>query len=136
MLPLRHATGWRIGSLFLLTSVIIVMVMPAPAIAPDIDFQSIPHADKWLHAAVFLVLALWFTGLYAKHSYWKVALGLLLFGGAIELVQRTLAYRTGDLADVLANLLGILAGLAIAVAGIGGWSLRVEERFAAWAAAR
>ena len=84
-------------------------------------------ADKWLHAATFLVLAVWFSGQYARHAYWRIALALLAFGIVIELCQRMVTYRTGDLLDLAANAAGIALGLLVAVAGAGGWSMRVEN---------
>ena len=90
------------------------------------------HADKWLHASTFLVLALWFAGQYRPRSYWYIAVGLMLFGMFIEFCQRLVGYRMADWADVGANTIGIVVGLLIALAGAGGWCLRVEN----WHAAR
>jgi len=90
------------------------------------------HADKWLHAAIFLVLALWFAGQYQARAYWRVAVGLMAFGFLIELCQLTVSYRTADWIDIGANTAGIIAGLAVASAGLGGWCQRVE----AWHMAR
>ena len=83
--------------------------------------------DKWLHGFTFLFLTVWFTGQYARRAYWRVIVGLTLFGVFIEFCQRFLTYRTSDPADVAANVAGIVLGLAIALAGLGGWSLRVES---------
>ena len=90
------------------------------------------HVDKWLHGLTFLVLALWFTGQYQARSYWRIAAGLMAFGFLIELCQMTVSYRTADWIDIGANTAGIIAGLAVASAGLGGWCLRVE----AWHMAR
>ena len=106
------------------------MVSPALGIFPRVSVRTLLHFDKWLHGGIFFVLTLWYSGQYARHSYWKIALWLLLFGGGIEVIQRFLTYRSGDLMDFLANLAGIVAGLAIAFAGLGGWSQRLERRFA------
>jgi VanZ family protein len=86
--------------------------------------------DKLLHGATFLVLAVWFTGLYSKSAYWRVGLGLLFFGVLIEISQRMLSYRTADLLDVGADTAGIVLGLVIGAAGMGGWCLRVEAHLA------
>ncbi len=92
----------------------------------------IAHADKWLHGLTFLALSLWFAGQYRSRSYWRVAVGLMAFGLLIELCQLMVAYRTADWIDIGANTAGIIAGLAVASAGLGGWCLRVE----AWHMAR
>jgi hypothetical protein len=36
------------------------------------------------------------------------------------------SYRTADWYDVAADAAGIIIGIAIAIAGVGGWSLSVE----------
>jgi hypothetical protein len=51
---------------------------------------------------------------------------MLAFGGFIELCQRMLSYRSAESLDLLADAVGIAMGLAIAAAGAGGWSLRLE----------
>jgi VanZ family protein len=82
--------------------------------------------DKWLHSVTFVVLALWFAGQYRPRSYWRIGVGLIFFGAFIEACQRFVTYRTADWFDIVANTLGIVAGLLVAMAGVGGWSLRVE----------
>ena len=59
-----------------------------------------------------------------------MGIGLLLFGLVIEACQLMVSYRTADWIDVGANAAGIILGLVIGVAGIGGWCLRAEERLA------
>jgi hypothetical protein len=49
---------------------------------------------------------------------------------AIEVGQRMVGYRTAEWLDVGADTAGILVGLAIAFAGLGGWCLRFEKRMA------
>jgi len=134
MLPLRHARSWRIGSVLLLIFVLAATLMPAAWFFGDKAraLSWFVHADKWLHGLTFLVLALWFAGQYRARSYWRVAASLMIFGFIIELCQLTVSYRTADWIDIGANTAGIIAGLAVALAGLGGWCLRVE----AWHLAR
>lgn len=129
MLPLRHARRWQLASLFILFLVLVATLMPAVWFWDDkgVAIRWFRDFDKWLHGITFLTLSLWFTGLYRKSSYWKVALGLLAFGLVIEASQRMVSYRTADWLDVGADAAGIIVGLLIGLAGIGGWCLRVEE---------
>ena len=132
MLPLRHVRRWQLASLIILFFVLAMALMPAVWFFDDKVkalswFESV---DKWLHGVTFLVLSLWFTGLYRTGSYWKMGIGLLLFGLVIEACQLMVSYRTADWIDVGANAAGIILGLVIGVAGIGGWCLRAEERLA------
>lgn len=132
MLPLRHARAWQMASLFLLLVVLAATLMPAVWFWDD-RFKALSwfeSIDKWFHGITFLVLSLWFTGLYSKKAYWRVGLGLLMFGLIIEACQRMVSYRTADWLDVGADAVGIIVGLVIGAAGIGGWCLRAEERLA------
>ena len=88
------------------------------------------HVDKWLHGIAFVVLAVWFAGQYRPGSYWRIAVGLLAFGVLIEACQRMVTYRSADWLDIAADAAGIAVGLAIAMAGLGGWSLWFEKRLA------
>ena len=84
-------------------------------------------SDKWVHAVTFAVLALWFSGQYARRSYWRLIMGLVAFGVLIEMTQRMVSYRSAEWTDLLADLLGLAVGMAVALAGAGGWCLRFEE---------
>ena len=129
MLPLRYARRWQVASLTLLLLVLAATLMPAVWYWDD-RFTAISWfegVDKWFHGVTFLVLSLWFTGLYHKRSYWKIGIGLLFFGLVIEACQRMVGYRTAEWLDVGADAVGIILGLVIGAVGIGGWCLRAEE---------
>lgn len=131
MLPLRYASRWRTASLVLLVLVLAAAVMPAVWFWPDIGslFSWFDAVDKSVHAIVFAFLAVWFAGQYRPRSYWRIAVGLLMFGLLIELCQRMLVYRSAEWLDVAADVVGIIGGLLIAAAGLGGWCQRVEARY-------
>lgn len=134
MLPLRHARRWRIAGFVLLVSVLIVTLMPAVWMWPERQ-QFIAwfiDADKWLHAITFVFLAIWFAGQYRPQSYWRIGVGLFFFGVFIEACQRLVTYRSAEWFDIVADSAGIVVGLAVAMAGLGGWSLRFES----WMVAR
>lgn len=129
MLPLRYARRWRIASTIYLILVLGFTVMPEVWLWPDrvrIVFW-LDNLDKWAHVATFAFLALWFAGQYRPRSYWRIALGLLAFGALIEVCQRAVGYRTAELLDFGADTIGIIIGLAIAMAGAGGWCLPFED---------
>ena len=85
------------------------------------------NPDKWAHLLTFAVLAVWFAGQYRRKSYWRIAAGLVGFGILIELCQQTVGYRSAEWLDLGADVLGIVLGLAIGLAGAGGWSQRFEN---------
>jgi VanZ family protein len=129
MLSLRYAGRWRAAGLMLLIMVLAATLMPAVWFLSDRqDFINwFTNIDKWLHGVTFVFLALWFSGQYERRAYWRIAFGLFLFGVLIELSQRMVAYRSAEWNDLAADVGGIVIGLTIAAAGVGGWSLRTER---------
>ena len=125
MLRLRHEKRWRLAGIVLLLTVLATTIMPTLWLWP------LPGkfllSDKWLHLLVFLFLSLWFAGQYARSSYWRLVVGLTTFGVLIELGQGMIPYRSADWMDLVADVFGIGIGLIIAIAGLGGWSLRFER---------
>ena len=128
MLPLRYVRRWRIASAFLLTFVLALTLVPAVWFWPNRRELAawFFDVDKLLHGITFVILAVWFAGLYRPRSYWKIGVGLILFGLFIEGCQQLVAYRSAEIFDVAADIVGIVIGLVIAGAGLGGWSLRLE----------
>lgn len=129
MLPLRYAHRWRAAGLFLLILVLFATLMPAVWLWPDRrEYVAwFVNVDKWLHGITFVILAVWFAGQYRPRSYWRIGIGLTLFGMLIEMCQRLVSYRSAEWFDVAADAAGIVVGLAVAMAGLGGWSLWVEK---------
>lgn len=131
MLPLQHVRLWRRLSVILLVIVLIAALSPAFWFDTKIEALSwFQHTDKWLHGLTFATLAVWFAGLFDRTVYWRVAAGLMAFGLGIEACQLLVGYRMADWIDAVANLIGIIAGLTVAVAGLGGWALRIEAWYA------
>jgi VanZ family protein len=130
MLPLRYPRRWQVASMLLLVVTLSAALMPAIWLWDDkvAALRWFENTDKWLHGVTFLVLSFWFAGLYAVRSFWRVALGLLVFGVVIELMQRMISYRSADLIDIAADVAGIIVGLLIGLAGAAGWCLRLENR--------
>jgi VanZ family protein len=66
--------------------------------------------DKAQHAAGFALLAL-LGGTAHRDQRPRVLTGLLLYGGLIEVAQSATGWRHGDLLDLLADGVGVLAGM-------------------------
>lgn len=133
MLPLRYALRWQALSAALLLLVLAGTLMPAIWFWPDRVkvLGWLDNLDKWAHLLTFAFLAVWFTGLYNRHAYWRIAAGLVGFGVLIEVCQRSVGYRSAEWLDLGADVVGIMVGLAIGLAGAGGWSQRFEHRYLA-----
>ena len=126
MLPLSYPARWRIAGITLL--VIVLAAAMAPEFWPWMNRGgSVLQADKWGHALTFALLAVWYSGQYSRRSYGWLIVGLLVFGAFIEICQSLVTYRTAETADFAADALGVFAGIMVAIAGLGGWSLRFER---------
>ena len=110
MPPSTQRNRWRIALAALLIFVS-YQAFSTPSAA-----VSFVHMDKVLHVCAFVCLTFvasrsWPPG---RQSTWGVALGLVLYGALIELVQSQLPMREASLADWAADTLGIALGLALA----------------------
>jgi VanZ family protein len=122
MLPLRHRRLWIALSAVLLAAVVFASLQPN--LGPRVP----ANVDKIEHLVAYVALAVWFTGLVVRDRYWTVAVGLLAFGAAIEVLQGLMNIgRSAEWLDMLANTLGIGVGFVIATWVTGGWSRRFES---------
>lgn len=94
----------------LLALVIGVTLSPVAYLPP----QAFSLWDKAEHALAFAALMTLGVLAYPRRIG-LLALSLLIFGGAIELAQAATGWRSGDWADWLADAVGLVAGLALAV---------------------
>lgn len=70
--------------------------------------------DKAQHALAFAVLAALACLGWSQVPAWRWCLALVVYGVLIELAQAATGWRHGDVADALADALGVLAGLGVA----------------------
>lgn len=83
------------------------------SLSPVTALPSVSLWDKAQHALGYLALAL--LGAWAFAPLGRLAAGLVLMGLAVEVLQATMNLgRQGDLADGLANTVGVLAGVSAA----------------------
>jgi len=121
VLPLRFARCWAAVAWAGAGFGILLTVLPSGAAPVAIG----GHAQ---HLAGYFILTSWFLGIYPRARYPLIALGCFLFGAGMELLQTLSPTRHPALADALTNGVGIVAALAAAYAGLGGWAARVERR--------
>lgn len=122
MLPLTHKHLWLTASALLVVLVVYGSLSPAAALP-------VPGGvDKVEHFAAYLFLAVWFTALYPRTSYWRVVAGLLGLGLALEVLQHLMQLgRSAELPDMVANAAGVLLGYGLAVAATGDWAMKVDS---------
>jgi VanZ family protein len=123
LLPLRHAKLWLGIGVVLVLGVITGSLVPARMI------EAIDVSDKLEHSGSYLLLMAWFGGLYRRGLQPWVGLGLVVLGVVLDLLQGLTATRTLDPADMAANTVGVLIGLALSQTFLHGWCQRVERLF-------
>lgn len=121
MLPLRHPWIWWTLGWLLVAGVSVGSLLPGPWV-PNFSLR-----DKFLHAATYCLLMIWFSGLYPRNRHWLIGLLLLVLGFGLDLAQSLSSTRSFDLKDVAANAGGILVGLVLARFIFEGWCRRVEQ---------
>ncbi len=89
-----------LGAMLLLT------LSPAPYLKP---LSSFTFWDKAEHGLAFAALA-WLALLVWPARPLRLLLVLLVFGGAIELLQAATGWRSGEWADWLADGIGLVCG--------------------------
>lgn len=104
-------SGLRFLFICSLVAVAILSLLP-PNAEPSVSFLS----DKLQHASAYAWLALIGAIAYSsRRANMALVVMLPIFGAAIELAQYFVPGRTPELADAIANLIGALLGLALAL---------------------
>jgi hypothetical protein len=121
MLPVRHPRSWLTIGWVLIIAAIVISLLPG---------HTLPKtgvSDKFEHSLLYVVLAVWFAGLYPRSRYVVIGVALFLMGAVIEVAQGVMNLgRFADVRDVVANTTGIVIGLVLAGAGLGGWAQWID----------
>jgi VanZ family protein len=98
---------WRVAFLLCLTGVLVLSLVPATPASLTTGW------DKTNHLLGFAVLGLLGLRSYPGRAV-TVLLGLLAYGGLIEVLQSLTPYRLAEWADLLADALGLAVGAVLA----------------------
>jgi len=106
----RRVHAWRVSLLVLLCAVSWLAFSPNPPPQADTGW------DKLNHLLAFSVLTVCACMAFAgtRRHFVRVTLAMLAYGVFIELVQTQIPGRSGEWPDLLADSLGIGAGLLLA----------------------
>lgn len=100
---------FRLGFWALVLGVAVLSLLPGQYLPP----QTASIWDKAQHASAFAALGAWGLRVYPRQPR-RVLMGLLAFGGAIELAQSCTTWRLGDWQDWLADAVGLALGSMLA----------------------
>jgi VanZ family protein len=107
---------------------VLVVLVTYLSLTPEPVELKIEQGDKFLHALAYLVLMSYFANLYdAPDRRRGLAAGFVLLGIGLEFLQRWTGYRSFELADMAAGVIGVSIGWALAPPRTPNY-LRVAER--------
>lgn len=108
---LKYRRAWLAGGWLLVGMVAYLSLIPHPPELP-LPFS---YADKLEHGFGYASLSLWFCQIYL-HGRQRavVTVALIAFGIMLEFLQGLSGYRMFEVADMLANSLGVLLGFLLA----------------------
>lgn len=103
--PLWVGGGWLYAA-----AIVFLSLTPRP---PQLD---VAYGDKLGHLFAFGLLMFWFCFLYRhRDTRFAYGIGWIAMGIALEFAQRATGYRSFEVADMIANSLGVLLGWGISV---------------------
>lgn len=117
MIHTQRVLLWRLALGGAALGLTVLALLPAERLPPLSVFN---WWDKAQHALAFAVLAV-LAGLgWPRVPAWRWCLALVAYGMLIELAQAATGWRHGDVADALADAVGVLVGLGVvALWGLG-----------------
>jgi VanZ family protein len=100
------------------------------SLLPPIPLHGPPDSDKFGHLLAYFTLSAWAVQIFARpRARLLAALALFALGLTMEIAQAQLTTtRMGDPADLLANTLGIVLGLATALTPLATLLQRLDRR--------
>ena len=126
MFPLNYKLLWKLANMIILILLASLLLLPPEWLFSDYikDLTEL-LTDKVIHIGVFILWTCWLSGQFI--SFLKIFFYTSIFGFLIEVIQYFLPYRSWELLDLLANEIGILIGVIIAIKFTSGWSLLIEK---------
>lgn len=98
--------GW-----FLVLTVITLSLINISGAIPDVK-----NGDKIGHFLAYFALMSWFSWLYQRPLVRNLyAIGFIIMGGVMEVLQSLSPYRTADINDFHVNTIGVIVGFIFAV---------------------
>ncbi len=118
--PLRHRALWVTVGWLLVALVVWGSLTPSPP-------EALPaESDKLEHVVSYLVLALWFGGIYSGRARSGYALAFVAMGVGLEFLQQAGGVRQLEVQDMLANAFGAGLGWLLSQLPGAGIPARLE----------
>ncbi len=106
-----HQPDFRFQALWIGAGFTLVIIVIYLSLAPGSVPSTGSQGDKLMHVMAYALPMSWFANLWPQTATRiKIAIGLIALGIALEFVQRWTGYRTFEVADMLADGIGVMAG--------------------------
>ena len=120
MAEAREPRGASSGDRFVLSwaGLIAVLLLAPPELVPFVGRGSVSGLDKVGHVVLFFVLAALAVGpmrARSRRPLLAVVAGSTLYGGLLEVLQGALGWRSAEVLDLVADGVGAVAGVAVAL---------------------
>jgi len=107
--PIKVAAIWRIAGWLGIAAIITLSLMPL-----QLD-MAVDNGDKFGHLASYGLVTLWLTQPYTGlHQRIWLVVGMVALGIALEFAQHATGYRSFEVADMVADALGVTIGWLLA----------------------
>ena len=107
----RSGSALRRRQLWLTVGWLLVTLVAYLSLSPTRIQLPVAHGDKFEHILAYAVLMSWFASLYAASAQRMLfAIVFVLFGISLEFTQGWTGYGTFDVADMVADAIGVAAG--------------------------
>jgi len=121
---LRYRKLWLIIGYLLIFLVIFLSLTSNPV---DID-TDLPYQDKLFHAIAYFSLTFWFMQIYhIRHHIVQWAVFFLCLGLLLEYLQGFDANRYSEMADMVANTLGVMVGVGLSMTPLRYTLVKLER---------
>jgi VanZ family protein len=111
----------RYRRLWMTLGLLLAAAITALSLLPNKDLPDVHLWDKAKHTLAYVALAFWFGSVVVRRDYFWLALIVIAFGGAIELLQAQVG-RDAEWGDLLADGVGTTIGLLLALTPLGRWA--------------
>ena len=120
----------KLRSLWLIIGYVLVAVVTFLSLTSDpIDTGlQFPYEDKMYHAFAYFTLMAWFAQIYhGRIQRYLIAIVFIVMGCSFEFLQSLDANRYAEFADIVANVLGVLAGFSLTLTEAKNTLVKIER---------
>ena len=129
-MPAAISPDLKLRSLWLIIGYVLVAVVTFLSLTSDpIDTGlQFLYEDKIYHAFAYFTLMAWFAQIYhGRIQRYLIAIVFIVMGSSFEFLQSLDANRYAEFADIVANVLGVLAGFSITLTEAKNTLVKIER---------